>query len=178
MRFTDNSSYISRIIDTIANNRVTDFETEGASPNVYKNKLNLTLLSPLKQIHPKGGNKNMRSFSDKRNSGLSNQYKTTQYKTSYGGFNNKSQPNLKTPIPGRIDPLRTSKQPKAVNPVISGKDIRPDLHKKTYFKATTSMYIDKLSQKRLEKREGKQAYDTQHKGKPDKMLASLSCKLY
>lgn len=32
MRFSSNSSYVNRIIDGLAKNRVTDFEFEGASP--------------------------------------------------------------------------------------------------------------------------------------------------
>lgn len=53
MKFSANHSRINRIIDGLTTNRITDFETEGASPNLRKT---MNAFNPLFNMSARVGN--------------------------------------------------------------------------------------------------------------------------
>lgn len=71
MRFTANHSQMSRIIDSLSNNRITDFSAEGMSPNLRSNNLkSSTLVNTSKNLFGKNLS-NPNSLSPNRKFGAS-----------------------------------------------------------------------------------------------------------
>ena len=138
MRFTSNHSQMDRIIDSLSNNRITDFHVEGMSPNVKsKHFKSSTLMNSSKQLLG-----NSASISPRRNLGSLSKSNTTNLKNSYAGYTSQSQPSFKAAGNEKeTNQLRMSLPSKSIASLVKGKDVRPDLHTKTYFKATTSIYI-------------------------------------
>lgn len=129
MKFSTNSSYVNRIIDSLSNNRVTDFATEGASPM-------------LRKTFGGASNSFMNSFKLKqgRNTHTSLQPNKRSLGTAQTLDNSTSNPQGHS-TNSKLNPLRMSLPSRPDASMFSGRDIRPDLHQKTYFKATTSVYI-------------------------------------
>ena len=132
MRYTSNGSYVTRILDGLNNNRVTDFEMEGASPMLRKTITGASHGFSKDLIHKSGRNAN-RSFKS-----LTNQNKRFQSQDQDSSIGSQKRGVV---LSSKQNPLRMSLPSKGQNGFVSGKDIRPDLHHKTYFKATTSVYI-------------------------------------
>jgi hypothetical protein len=169
MRFSSNSSYVNRIIDSLSKNRVTDFEFEGASPMLRKtiSGVNSKFNASFKGKEGRNLAQSFKTISCPR------KFQTKEQETSFGS-------HKQTSFGGQVNSLRLSVGSKSQAGIISGKDIRPDLHRKTYFKGTTSVYIQNSPKTVLkrspepryrhntkhirpivdsEKREGVQAYD-------------------
>ena len=142
MRFTANHSQMDRILDSLSNNRITDFHAEGMSPNMKsKDFKNSTLINTSKNLFGRNLT-NPGSISPRRKFGSSFKSTTSNLKNSYGGYASQSQPSLKGAGNEKdINDLRMSLPTKSIASLVKGKDVRPDLHQKTYFKATTSVYI-------------------------------------
>ena len=168
MKFTANSSSVGRILDTLSQNRVTDFDGEGVSPVMRKT---ISGVSPA-----------FKSFTNKRNGSLKQTQTFVESHKAQSSFNT-SLSNSKSQA-FRLNPLRMSQPLKGKSSQLRGKDLRPDLHTKTYFKAQQSFKIQnspryklpsttskfskgkternfKIQNPFLEQREGRQAYDTQ-----------------
>jgi hypothetical protein len=128
MKFTSNCSNVGRIIDTLSYNRVTDLDGESMSPFLHKTMFGntSTLRNSMKGL---GKSKNYQTAPE------ANINDSKSINSSFAQFKYKSSPHKLTPL------SMTQQQNSIVHP-IKGRDLRPELHHKTYFKAQASAQIN------------------------------------
>lgn len=127
MKFSSNSSSVGRIIDTLSYNRVTDFEAEAMTPFMRKT-MGGTTTAFRNSMKSLDSNKQFNTYSNE------NPNDSRSQNSSFVKFKSKSKPL-------KLNPLAMSQQLRSTTLPINGRDIRPDLHRKTYFKAQATVQI-------------------------------------